>query len=152
VDPGFVLQIAAIAIGGGSVQLTIFLLRRRSELRRLDAESDATLLDSANDYIAVLHAGDKALRDEIAALKTEIRVLKEEWTRERATMRTEWDVERLANTEALEASNREVSRFRLELARVQADLMGAQAQIDELRSRLPRANPSDPQSPKETSR
>jgi hypothetical protein len=129
VSAGFILQIAAIAIGGGSVQLVIFLLRRRSELHKLDAESDATLLDSANVYIATLQTGEKALREENAALK-------EGWANERAAMRKEWDSERTANIDALESSNREVSRFRLELARVQADLLSAQAQIDELRGRL----------------
>ncbi len=140
----FILQIAAIAIGGGSVQLVIFLLRRRAELHKLDAESDSTLLDSANIYIGTLQTGEKALRDEVAALKTEIRVLKEEWANERAEMRREWDGERVANTLALEASNREVSRFRLELARVQADLMGAQAQIEELATRLNRQERGTP--------
>jgi chromosome segregation ATPase len=136
VNAAFALQIIAIAIGGGSVQLVIFLLRRRSELRKLDSESESTLLDSANVYIGTLLSGEKALREEIATLKTELRVLKETWAQDRAEMRREWDSERVANIDALEAANREVSRFRLELARVRSDLMGAQAQIDELRVRL----------------
>ena len=131
------LQIAAIAIGGGSVQFVIFLLRRRAELRKLDAESDSTLLDSANVYIGTLQTGERALRDEITALKAEIRTLKLAWADEREAIRREWDGERLANTEAMEASNREVSRFRLQLAQVRSDLSTAQAEIEELKHRIP---------------
>ena len=135
-NTAFLLQLIAIAIGGGSVQLVIFLLRRRSELRKLDAESESTLLDSANIYIGTLLSGEKALREEIAALKTELRILKESFATDRTDMRRDWEKERLANTEALETATREVTRLRLELARVKADLLIAQAQIDELRTRL----------------
>jgi len=151
VNSAFILQIAAIAIGGGSVQFLIFLLRRRSELHKLDAESDATLLDSATDYIGTLQTGEKALRIEIADLKAELRTLKQAWADERAAIRGEWDAERAANTEALESSNRDVSRFRLQLAQVRAELSVSQSEIEELKRRVwgPH-NPND--DPKGTSR
>lgn len=135
-NSAFLLQIIAIAIGGGTVQLTIFLLKRRAELRSLDAASDATLLNSANAYIVTLQAGDKALRVEVDSLKAEIAELKEGWTRDRLAMRAEWDVERNANTEALENANRQVARFLSDLARVRTDLQMARAEIAELETRF----------------
>jgi hypothetical protein len=136
VTPAFLLQVAAIAVGGGSVQLAIFLLKRRAELRSLDAASDATLLNSANAYIVTLQAGDKILRAEVESLKKEILVLKQAWADERQVMREEWDGERISNTEAMESANRMVTRCRLDLAAVRADLLVAQAQIAELAARL----------------
>lgn len=139
-NASFILQIAAIAIGGGSVQFAIFLIRRRAELRSLDAASDATLLNSANAYILTLQAGDKALREEVESLKTEIIVLKSAWVEERAAMRREWDLERAASVDAMEAANRQISRCRLDLATVKADLAVAQAQIVQLGERFARRN------------
>ena len=135
-DSAFIFQIAAVFFGGGSVQLFVFHQKRRAELRSLDTASDATLLNSANAYIVTLQAGDKALREEVTTLKTEISVLKQAYTEERLVLRKEWDTERTSNTEALETANREVSRFRLDLAKVRSDLAVAQDQITDLSSRL----------------
>jgi chromosome segregation ATPase len=142
-DPAFALQVIAIAIGGGTVQFVIFLLRRKSELRKLDVESDSTLLNSANAYIGTLQTGEKALRLEVAELKIELRVMKEErtqekldWVKEREILRKEWDREREANTDALEASTREVSRFRMQLIQLKSDLASAQDQIADLTRKI----------------
>lgn len=135
-NASFVLQVVAIAIGGGSVQFAIFLIRRRAELRSLDAASDATLLNSANAYIVTLQAGDKALREEVESLKTEIVVLKRAWSEERDAMRKEWDLERAASVSAIEAANRQISRTRLDLAAVKSDLAVAQAEIVDLSERF----------------
>jgi len=134
----------AIAIGGGTVQFAIFLLRRKPELRKLDAESDATLLDSANVYIGTLQTGEMRLRDEVAALKTELEVMKRErvaekleWVKEREALRHEWDTERAANTVALEEAARESTRVRRLLVQVQLELAGALDEINELKTRVP---------------
>jgi predicted nucleic acid-binding Zn-ribbon protein len=121
----FVFQILAVAVGGGTVQLTIFLLKRRAELRSLDATTGSTALVSANAYIVTLQKGEEIVRGEVKALKDEM-----------AKIRRECDEERFANTLALETANRKIERFVSELARVKTDLAVATAEISNLRSRL----------------
>jgi chromosome segregation ATPase len=116
----FILQVVAIFLGGGSVQLGIFLLKRRSELHSLDTASDATALNSANAYVITLQAGEKALRDEVEVLKAEVR-------RIQASLNSE----RTMSTDALDNASREVQRAHAELARTKADLSVAQAQISQ---------------------
>lgn len=129
-----VLSATAVILGGAFLEFLRRMLpkTRRAELRTLDAASDSAELVSANAYIITLQAGEKALRlietelrVEVAALKLEIR-----------TLQRTWDVERAANTDALDHSTREVARFGAELARVRADLVVAQAQIVALGARF----------------
>jgi hypothetical protein len=110
----FVLQVVAIALGGGSVQMGIFLFKRRSELRSLDATSGSTALTSANEYITTLQGGEKAMREELKV------------------MQKEWDAERTELTLALENESRQVARLSGYLARCKADLAVAESQIEEL--------------------
>ena len=117
----FVLQVVAIALGGGSVQMGIFLLKRRSELRSLDATSGSTALTSANEYIATLQGGEKAVREELDRMQARTQ-----------TMRKEWDIERAELTAALENESRQVARLSAYLARCKADLAVADSQIEEL--------------------
>ncbi|MDQ2882090.1 MAG: hypothetical protein M3Y48_12930 [Actinomycetota bacterium] len=117
----FVLQVVAIALGGGSVQMGIFLLKRRSELRSLDATSGSTALTSANEYIATLQGGEKAMREQLdkALVRTQ-------------TLQKDWDIERAELTMALENESRQVARLSGYLARCKADLAVAESQIEEL--------------------
>jgi hypothetical protein len=139
----FALQVVALVTGAGIIQLILALLRRRAELRKIDADTDSVALNSANIYIGTLQAGEAVLRGEVSALKTELRVMKEdraneklEWVKEREKLRMEWDTERTANTDALEASTREVARFRLQLIQVRSDLAGAVEEIRDLKDRV----------------
>lgn len=117
----FVLQVVAIALGGGSVQMGIFLLKRRSELRSLDATAGSTALTSANEYIATLQGGEKAMRDELDKVQARIQAMQREWDNERAEL-----------TVALENESRQVARLSGYLARCKADLSVAQSQLEEL--------------------
>lgn len=117
----FVLQVVAIALGGGSVQMAIFLLKRRSELRSLDATAGSTALTSANEYIATLQGGEKAMREELNKVQARIQA-----------MQREWDIERADLTVALENENRQVARLSGYLARCKADLAVAESQLEEL--------------------
>jgi chromosome segregation ATPase len=117
----FVLQVVAITLGGGTVQLGLFMLKRRGELRSLSVNTDATALGSANEYVKTLQDADRTLRAEITDLKTEIR-----------RMQTDWNAERVEATDVLNNSTREVERAHAKLARVTADLVVAQAQIAQL--------------------
>jgi chromosome segregation ATPase len=117
----FVLQVVAIALGGGSVQMGIFLLKRRSELRSLDATSGSTALTSANEYIATLQGGEKATREQLDKVQVRTRALEKAWDSERAEL-----------TEALENETRQVARLSAYLARCKADLAVAESQIEQL--------------------
>lgn len=110
----FVLQVVAIALGGGSVQMVIFLIKRRSELRSLDATSGSAALTSANEYIATLQSGEKAMRARSEA------------------MQKQWDTERALLTDALDNERRQVARLSADVARFRADLAVAEAQIEQL--------------------
>jgi septal ring factor EnvC (AmiA/AmiB activator) len=117
----FILQVAAIATGGGFVQLLIFVLKRRSELRSLDATAGSTALASANSYITTLQGGEKAVRDELDRTHGRLESLQEQW-----------DVERDTLTNALDNQRHEVARLAADLARCRADLAVADARIAEL--------------------
>jgi chromosome segregation ATPase len=117
----FVLQVVAIALGGGSVQMAIFLLKRRSELRSLDATAGSTALTSANAYIATLQGGEKAMREELDKVQARIQAMQREWDNERADL-----------TVALENEGRQVARLSGYLARCKADLSVAESQLEEL--------------------
>jgi chromosome segregation ATPase len=117
----FVLQVVAIALGGGSVQMAIFLLKRRSELRSLDATAGSTALTSANEYIATLQGGEKAMRKELDKVQARIQAMQREWDNERADL-----------TVALENESRQVARLSGYLARCKADLSVAESQLEEL--------------------
>jgi multidrug resistance efflux pump len=121
-----ILQITGVVVGGGILEFARRMLARRAELRNLNTQSDATALGAANEYVKTLQGADKALRAEIAELKTEIR-----------RMQNEWNAERSVATDALTNSTREVERSHAELARTKADLVVAQAQISELGGRMP---------------
>lgn len=117
----FVLQVAAIALGGGTVQMGIFLLKRRSELRSLDATSGSAALTSANEYIATLQSGEKAMRDELVKVQDRFEAMQKQWETERAEL-----------TEELVNERRQVGRLSGHLARYKADLSVAEAQIEQL--------------------
>ena len=149
---GFILQVMALITGGGIVQLILALIRRRPEIRKIDAEVDSVALTSQNAYIDRLQAGEVLLRDEVAALKAEIAVMKDqrtaerlEWMNEREALRKEWDAERTANTEALESAARESTRVRRLLVQVRMDLAGALDEINDLKARVAAGpKPADP--------
>jgi septal ring factor EnvC (AmiA/AmiB activator) len=117
----FILQVAAIATGGGFIQLLIFVFKRRSELRSLDATSGSTALASANSYITTLQGGEKVVREELDKTRSRLQTLQERW-----------DVERDTLTDSLNNQRREVARLAADLARCRADLAVADARVAEL--------------------
>lgn len=101
--------------------MVIFLLKRRSELRSLDATSGSAALTSANEYIATLQNGEKAMRGE----RDNIRAWSE-------AMQKQWDAERALLTDALDNERRQVARLSADVARFRADLAVAESQIEQL--------------------
>lgn len=111
----------AVLVGGGGLRLFEFLLRRRSDLRKLDSEADSMRLDSANAYIKTLQEGERAVRADLAALNERL----DEKDRQVELLR-----------EALADERRETARGRTELAVIRADLDVARVQVVELTRRL----------------
>jgi capsule polysaccharide export protein KpsE/RkpR len=64
-----VVNIATVATGGTVVQGVVLLLRRRSELRQLDAQSDQVAVETAGQLVVML-------RGELAEKKTELQDLR----------------------------------------------------------------------------
>jgi chromosome segregation ATPase len=127
-----VLQFCGVVIGAGGGQLVIFIFRRRGELKSLDATSGSTALDSANAYISTLQTGELSTRGELDKMHVRLE-----------SMQQQLDNERRTSTDALEASEREISRLRAELGRVRSDLAVAQSQIDQMGFHMPGRH-SDP--------
>jgi len=119
-----ILAIGGLVFSSGGVTLIIFLLRRRPEIRGLDATSGSEALTSANEYIKTLQAGEKAVRLELDALNVSMKVVQ-----------TQLVAERQAATDALSNSQREIGRLSAELARVRTDLAVTQAEMAELTRR-----------------
>lgn len=116
-----ILQVFGVVVGGGLLQLIIFLLKRRSTLRALDTSSDATQLTSANEFIAILQAEMKILRAEITQLKSEIDSLKRQLSI--AHDDAARDVTRAEDT---------VNRLTLDLARSRSDIAVLRAEVGEI--------------------
>lgn len=129
-----ILTIAALILGPGGATIIVFLLRRRPELRNLDATSGSSALGSANEYIQTLQAGEKAVRSDLESLNVQVRVLQQQLASERT-----------AASEALANSQREIGRLSAELARVRTDLAVTQAEMIELTRRMQNGmRPPDP--------
>jgi septal ring factor EnvC (AmiA/AmiB activator) len=114
----FLLQVLAVAVGGGTVQLLIFLLKRRTELRALDRTSEASLLSASI-------TDGQTLRAEIAELKEEVRQI-----------RAERDQARESAAAQLETAHRENRRLTYEIATLRTDLDIATRQIEDLKASL----------------
>lgn len=85
---GFIFQIAAVFLGGSSVQLLIFLVRRRAEIRELDSKADSVSLEASNNLITRLQLDGEQTRTQITYMRTEHLREMEEMTR-RLTVCTE---------------------------------------------------------------
>lgn len=125
IDSGFLLQVLAIGLGGGTVQLLIFLLRRRAEIRELDAKADASLLTSANDLISNLRQITDSNRSELADMRRALAAVTEE-----SRVLTRDFTSRMASAQV------ENRRLSTEVARLRTDLDISQRQVDQLRAQL----------------
>ena len=115
---GFALQVAALLVGGGTIQLVIALIRRKGELKALDRTSAAPLLDSAG-----------ALVDRLAA--QEVKALGRVTELEERISKMTLDFAEKTNQSIVERR-----RLGAELAAVRSDLDIAKAQIEGLRNEL----------------
>lgn len=136
IGQGFLLQILAIAVGGGTVQLIIFLLRRRSELKSLDRNSEASLLTGASDFMASMQA---ARAEDLKRIKE----LEDSSKRDRAAfnaaftqLKTEKQHERTSLISQLSRANDENARLQSVVSQLQTDLNIAKGQITRMQHML----------------
>ncbi len=67
-----VLQIVGVVVGGGILEFIRRMLTRRAELRKLNAESDATINTSAIALVARLQEDSAVYRDQVKQLQDRI--------------------------------------------------------------------------------
>jgi tRNA A37 N6-isopentenylltransferase MiaA len=135
----FLLQALAIVVGGGTVQLVIQLTRRRSELRKVNSESDSVVVAAANNQVVRLEAELQRVSNDCAQVRTDL-------DNERSRRVADIAEMQRRNTQALadaqERSNEVIEEFRREnvklnkmVSRLQLDLSRANAEISTLKDR-----------------
>lgn len=55
-EPSWLLDVAKVAVGGSLAQAVVTLLRRRSEVRQLDRETDSVAVETMESVIVRLHS------------------------------------------------------------------------------------------------
>ena len=108
------LGILTVFLGSGSVQLMIFLFRRRAEIKELDAKSGAVALEASNNLITRLQLAEQQQREQNAMLAAQHLREIEEMTRR------------------LTAATEEAVRMQRELATLRTDLGIARRQIEQM--------------------
>ena len=128
----FILQIAAVFLGGGSVQLLLFLLRRRSELRQLDTASDVNTSAAAANQAKVYETQVKLLQEDGAVWRGQVNDFQAKVDR----LEEERNREHRDFARQLRDAHSENTRLATRLAQLQTDLDIAERQVTELRRRL----------------
>ncbi len=124
-DSAVLLGVIQVAVGGTLVQLIIFLLRRRAEIKKLDAEAKTTgatgsalLVDSATAYAVRLQERDVELTARVDKLETKL------------------DEEQQRSLAAAAIAHEEINRLTQIVAQLRVDLDIANGQVDRLRREL----------------
>jgi len=113
-----VLQIVGVAVGGTLVQLIIFLVKRRSELRGINTASDSAVVTTSNLLMDRLAAAEAKGREEIDRLN---QLLTDE---------------RQGFIQAINSCRSEVGRLGAEVARLRNDHDIAETRIRALTERI----------------
>ena len=126
------LSVLTVFLGGGAVQLIVFLLRRRGELRKLDTESAVntanaanTQQDAANKLITQLQQDGETYRGIVREVQTEMDRLRKD------------------TADQLQIAHEENDRLTARVATLQLDLDVARRQVRDLTERWPHT-PDDP--------
>jgi hypothetical protein len=134
----FVLQVLAVLLGGAGVQLILRVLFRRSELRKVNSESDSVVVMAANAQVVRLEAELQRVSHDCSQVRDDLAAERTKRTAEFAEMGR---LHAQALAEAQERSNMVVEEFRKEnvklnklVTRLQLDLSKANAEISTLKS------------------
>lgn len=117
-----ILGVLTVTLGGGTVQLILAMVRRRTDLRKTDTESDVNQSTVYDKIIQRLQEDATTYREQARAVHTEAEALKE---RHRAELR--------GLTQRLEDAHTEHSRLSSTIARLRNDLDIANRQVDDMR-------------------
>ncbi len=113
-----VLQIVGVAVGGTLVQLIIFLIKKRSELRNINTTSDSLVVTTSNQLMDRLAAAEITGRSEIDRLNALLMN------------------ERQGFTRAINSCRGEIGRLGADLARLRTEHDISQARIRALTERI----------------
>lgn len=116
-----VLQIIAVFVGGSAVQLLIFLIRRRAEVRQLDTSSDVSLLGAAQSQIKQYVEVEEKLRATLADREARYAELENRLVAERA-----------AHARALTEAEQTNSQLSADLARARSELSTCRFQLAQM--------------------
>jgi len=129
----FVLQVLAVLLGGGSVQLILRLAFKRSDLRKTNTESDSVVVTAANNQVVRLEAELQRAFAEVEKLRSDLNTERTSRTADMAEMQR---AHIAAMADAQENSNATLEEFRREnvklnklLTRCGLDLSKANAKI-----------------------
>lgn len=116
-----VLQVFGVVVGGGLLQLVIFLIKRKAEVRSLDVASDVGLLAGAQAQITGLAASEVNLRTVIADKEARIATLERRLADEQAD-----------HTRTLTTCEDNADRLAADLARARSDLSTCRYELERL--------------------
>jgi septal ring factor EnvC (AmiA/AmiB activator) len=132
----FVLQVLAVLLGGGSVQIILRLAFKKSDLRKTNSESDSVVVTAANAQVLRLEAELQRAFEELQTVRTE---LNSERTSRAAQITEVQRVNTQLSVDAQDRSNEMVEEFRKEnerlnrvIVKLQIDLSRANAKISVL--------------------
>lgn len=117
----FVLQIIGVFVGGSAVQLLIFLLKRRAEVRQLDTSSDVSLLGAAQAQVTGLQTSETALRKVIDDKDARNTLLEQRLAAEQAD-----------HARAMDESGQTVARLSADLARARTEVTTLRYQLEQM--------------------
>jgi len=132
----FVLQVLAVLLGGGSVQLILRLAFKKSDLRKTNTESDSVVVTAANAQVLRLEAELQRAFEELEKVRSE---LSSERTSRSAQITEVQRYNTQLAVDAQDRSNEMVEEFRKEnerlnkvIVKLQIDLSKANAKISVL--------------------
>lgn len=129
----FILQVLAVLLGGGSVQLIVRLLSRRSELRKVNSESDSVVVAAANNQVLRLEGEVQRLMTNHTELKKELDQERIQRNRQVSAMQTEHN---RALLETQQRANAMVEEFRRENVRLNQRVVELELQLSRAHAEL----------------
>lgn len=123
--PEFLINVLTVFLGGGTVQLLIFLLRRKPELKKIQSDTDSVQVQASIALVTKLQEDGSVYRDQVKSLLVKVEL-----------MESKHNTAQESFAQQLRDAHSENTRLATRVAQVQTDLDIAQRQVDDLRRRL----------------